>query len=241
MTGYGEGFFDLGHLVAIIEHRTWRILAEIGDFEALVGNSSMLTLVGSKAAILELSSILYLLGNRAQVLSVIGRARIDLIFFCGFESPAFAFSDMVFALGVIIVLHMVLHILTRQVFALFSILFHDTSEARVTLDREDWDLLSDGLELWIVVVHARRVMSFEILGRKTAILVMANCLIYTYNFVFWQPRLLSPGSASETWRGPPSRVNFTRHLVSKARDGVVARSRDIHVHGHRLLLDNARS
>ena len=54
----------------------------------------MLALVGSKAAILELVGILDLLGNGTQVLSVIGRTGIDLIFFGGFERPAFTLSDM---------------------------------------------------------------------------------------------------------------------------------------------------
>ena len=61
---------------------------------------------------------------------------------------------------------MVPHVLTRHVLALVSILLHDAAEAWVALDRKDWDLLSNGLELRIVVVHAWRVVSFEILNKK---------------------------------------------------------------------------
>ena len=55
----------------------------------------------------------------------------------------------------VIVLFMIAHILVWNILELLSILLSDATEARVSLDREDWDLLRHWLKLRIVNVHSR--------------------------------------------------------------------------------------
>ena len=57
-------------------------------------------------------------------------------------------------LASVIVLFLITHVLVWNKLELISILLGDATEARVFLDREDWDLLRHRLKLRIVNVHS---------------------------------------------------------------------------------------
>ena len=61
------------------------------------------------------------------------------------------------------VFFLITHVLAWNKFELLSVLLSDAAEARVFLDRKDWDLLCDWPKLRMVNVHSGRIMPFKIL------------------------------------------------------------------------------
>ena len=106
-----------------------------------------------------------------------------------------------------IVIFLISHILVGHILELLPIFLGNSAEARIFLNREDWDLLRYGLKLGFVHVHSWWVMTFKILfahkGQQRWLIINAN---------FWRPR-----ECSEWLFYLQLRTHATRAALSSGR------------------------
>ena len=174
VSGARKGSFDFRHLIAIIEHGSGGVLAEIGTLKALVWYGALLAPFPTKASILKLVSHIVLFGHRAEVLGLIsGTRRLFILFRC-LQCPALATCNVMFPFEV--KFFRTLSILAWDVLQLVSILLHDALEARVSLNREDGHLLRHRLELRVVNVHSWGGLAFKILNNANKYIRLARIM-----------------------------------------------------------------
>ena len=174
VSGARKGSFDFRHLIAIIEHGSGGVLAEIGTLKALVWYGALLAPFPTKASILKLVSHIVLFGHRAEVLGLISGTRRFLILFRCLQCPALATCNVMLSFEVEFL--RTLSILAWDVLQLVSILLHDALEARVSLNREDGHLLRHRLELRVVNVHSWGGLAFKILNNANKYIRLARIM-----------------------------------------------------------------